>query len=201
MRRSRGWELIAYPLKWITVGPNKKAATKLLHTGPNPTKNRLVKVPKATTPAQAAAERVVPTADQVMALLDYSDTRHPELYAFCMVMVGTGMRPGEVCGLQVGDLHRAGGTIEVKRTFDPRTGTTRLVDASAQVFAALDCVLRARFGDPAQAPADACVLGDAAGHPLNVEWWRRNRGWSQALVAAGEPLAYVQKQLGHGTRT
>jgi integrase len=144
-------------------------------------------------------------------------------------MVGTGMRPGEVCGLQVGDLNRAGGTIEVKRAFDPRaqqivlpkTGTTRIVDASAQVFAALDRVLRARFGDPAQAPADAYVLGDATGHPLNVEWWRRSRGWSQALVAAGaghfgmyslrhfyasrllasgEPLAYVQKQLGHANQ-
>jgi hypothetical protein len=201
LRRSRGWELIAYPLKWITVGPNKKAATKLLHTGPNPTKNRLVKVPKATTPAQAAAERVVPTAaDQVMALLDYSDARHPELYALHgdgghRDAAGRSLRPSGR-----GSPPRRG-TIEVKRTFDPRTGTTRLVDASAQVFAALECVLRARFGDPAQAPADACVLGDAAGHPLNVEWWRRNRGWSQALVAAGEPLAYVQKQLGHGTRT
>jgi len=185
--------------------------------------------PRATTPAQAPAERVVPRADQVMALLDYLDTRHPELYGFCMTMVGTGMRPGEVCGLQVGDLNRAGGTIEVKRAFDPRaqqivlpkTGTTRIVDASAQVFAALDRVLRARFGDPAQARADAYVLGDATGHPLNVEWWRRSRGWSQALVAAGaghfgmyslrhfyasrllaagEPLAYVQKQLGHANQ-
>jgi len=103
----------------------------------------------------------------------------------------------------------------------PKTGKTRTVDASPQVFAALDRCLRLRFGDPAQAPADAYVLGGADGQPLDIEWWRRSRGWSRALVAAGvgafgmyslrhfyasrllaasEPLAYVQKQLGHANQ-
>ena len=97
----------------------------------------------------------------------------------------------------------------------------RAVDASPQVFAALDRCLQLRFGDPAQARADAYVLGGADGQPLDIEWWRRSRGWSRALVAAGvgafgmyslrhfyasrllaagEPLAYVSKMLGHANQ-
>jgi len=52
-----------------------RAARPRCYTGPNPTKNRLVKVPRATTPGQAAAERVVPRADQVMALGPSQATR------------------------------------------------------------------------------------------------------------------------------
>jgi len=52
-----------------------RAARPRCYTGPNPTKNRLVKVPKATTPGQAPAERVVPRADQVMALGPSQATR------------------------------------------------------------------------------------------------------------------------------
>jgi integrase len=138
----------------------------------------------------------------------------------------TGLRQGEILALEWGDIDSHGGFIEVRRTNylghigTPKNGKTRRVDMSdglrealahhKQVLAAealaagksmAEWVFPNEGGKPFWAPNlrkrfDTCLRKAGL---RRVPFHALRHSYASALIALGEPLAYVQAQLGHAS--
>jgi len=77
----------------------------------------------SATPLRAAAsEPTAPTVEEVRKLLVAAESYNPELASMLWVAATTGMRRGELCGLQWSDVDLADSTITVRRSITDLPG-------------------------------------------------------------------------------
>lgn len=151
----------------------------------------------------------------------------PSFFLFLLTAVRTGLRLGELIGLQWGDLDFAGRFIEVRRqhtrgSFAPtKSGRLRRVDMSRQLCEALrqaqdsrrvELAVKGRERDP-----EELVFRNSAGSPLGESNVRKRilrpclqqaelrqihphllrHTFASLLLSNGESLVYVKESLGH----
>lgn len=188
--------------------------------------NRLVKSkalrrPKALRPEDDAEVEILDAAE-VNKLLDAVEPHSAPLY---LMAVSTGMRLGELLGLQWGDIDWAARQIRVRRTLYKGTyylpkskKSRRAIDVGDQVLGALRGRERARHGE-AGTPPEAPVFTTPDGRLIDPDNLR-HRVWARALTAAGlrhvtmhslrhtfaslliaqgENPKYVSEQMGHAS--
>ncbi len=158
------------------------------------------------------------------ALLEAAREHDPRIHPLIMTALHTGMRQGELIGLQWGDVDWTGKFIEVRRTNwnghigTPKNGKTRRVDISEGLSKALADHRKAlaaealRNGRPMPdwtfpsedgAPIDASNLRKRFFRCLkkagirHIAFHATRHSFASALIANGESLAYVREQLGH----
>ena len=194
----------------VTVNPAKRLV-KLLKD-PNASKSRRLKNDKFFT------------ADEVPVLLAVAREHSPEWYPFCLCGLRTGMRMGELLGLQWGDIDWRRSFIHVQRAWvrkawtTPKSGTDRTVDMSSQLRAELRLWRRKQastwlsrglsrpelvFPSRALTPHDdskvrkfyLAILKKADLRHRNLHAMRHT--FISLLLQHGESPAYVQKQAGH----
>jgi Site-specific recombinase XerD len=166
------------------------------------------------------------TRDELSLLLETFKIHFPKYYPIALTLARTGMRIGEVLGLQWGDIDFNGRFINVQRSFSrgkvdtPKGGKGRRVDMSNQLTETLQGLLK-------QAKVDKLSKGWKelpewvflnSGEKAVCDSHFRDRIFKKALAKAGlrkirihdlrhtfasfliqngESLAYVKEQLGH----
>jgi integrase len=172
-----------------------------------------------------ARETVDPfTQDELSALLRCAETDWPAFYPVLLTLARTGLRFGELAGLEPDDLDFRERAVCVRRgvyrgvVSTTKTGKARRVDMSRQLAATLQGLLTLRQAEAVvsgQAPSRFLFPGPDGG-PIEyrraLETWRailrrsgvRYRGlhalrhtFATLLLQHGEPLPYVRDQLGH----
>jgi integrase len=76
----------------------------------------------ATPPRAAATEPAAPSVEEVRRLLTAAESYNPALASMLWVAATTGMRRGELCGLQWSDVDVAGATLTVRRSITDLPG-------------------------------------------------------------------------------
>jgi len=166
------------------------------------------------------------TREEARAFLEVVGEHYPRYYPFFLCALRTGMRLGELLGLEWGDLDFRGGFIEVRRAYvenrltTPKNGKSRRVDMSRQLAKTLKTLLTARkrealvtgkgevqdriFINEAGGPIDGGNLRARVFYKaLARAGLRRIRihdlrhTFASMLIQNGESLAYVKDQLGH----
>jgi integrase len=166
------------------------------------------------------------TAQEVQTLLSRAESQYPALYPVLLCAVRTGLRQGELIGLQWGDVDSRGQFLDVRRGVVLGEVTTtkskkmRRVDLSPQVLAALQRVKEIRQLQAMNRGEE--LLPWVFLSPEGMRWDERNlrRGFYRCLDAAGirqvrfhdlrhtyaslmaeagAPPKYVQRQLGHSS--
>jgi integrase len=166
------------------------------------------------------------TKDEILLLLDKAREHFPRYYPVFLLAVSTGMRLGEVIGLQPGDIDFNGGFIEVKRSIvrgrvdTPKNGKSRRVDMSLMLAQVLkdhlvwtkEETLRKGW----MKPPETLIFNDE-GNPLDkrnlaqryyekclakaglrrANWHCLRHTYASIHISQGESLAYVRDQLGH----
>jgi integrase len=183
-------------------------------------------VARSVRPPRGAAARdgVALTLDEVEAL---AAACHGPLSDVVLVLGYTGLRWGELAGLQVGDrVDVPGAGLRVRRAVLTAANGTVFVD-SAKNHRARTVPLPYRVAEIVQARAQRRAAGawlfeTSAGTPLREENWKRAVRWTQAKQAIGRPglrvhdlrhsaasiwlgagvdAKVVQRVLGHATAT
>jgi integrase len=162
------------------------------------------------------------TPGEINALLDAVD---PAYYAFTLTAVSTGLRPGELIGLQWGDIDHANKVLHVRRTYWKgkdyvlkTRASRRTVDVGDQLLSTLSRLARERFGEE-PVPLEAPIFFTPDGWRIDPNNFR-TRVWMPALAKAGlryvkpyalrhsfatlllsqgQSVKYVQEQLGHSS--
>ena len=168
------------------------------------------------------------TRDEVATFLKAARHYAPREYPLFLCAVRTGMRLGELLGLQWGDVDFNGRFIEIRRNrvagrlTTPKSGKTRRVDMSAQLTETLRTLLTARKTEAlskgwGQVPD--WVFCSEDGRPLDGDNLRHRvfyrvlakaglrrlrfhdlrHTFASLLIQNGESLAYVRDQLGHAS--
>jgi integrase len=167
-------------------------------------------------PVPAAPTEVEPfTVAQMRAILTQVDGQDRALLT---VAFGTGLRPGEIAGLQWSDVNLGGCTLQVRRTRSrgrvgaPKTAAGRReVRLTAGVTAALrEQALRTRatgesvFQTAALTPIDIKNFAARVWHPalraLGLpprRLYTTRHTYASLALAAGESPAWIARQLGH----
>ncbi len=163
-------------------------------------------------------------AEEVTLLLKTAKKELPRFYPFLLTALRTGMRKGELIGLQWGDIDWLGKFIEVRRSYSfghmttPKNGKTRRVDMSDQLVAILR-TLKAEVAEETLAGGKSfgeLVFPSEAGTPRDPSHVVRefNRALKKAglrhirfhdlrhtnaslLLQNGESPVYVKEQMGH----
>jgi integrase len=168
------------------------------------------------------------TRDELAWLLQVAEAMYPQHYPMLMTLARTGMRVGEVLGLQWGDIDFHGRFITVRRGLSrgleetPKSDKTRRVDMSGQLAVVLKNLKHER-----KVQALGCGWGaipewvfvDSTGGTIDLSNWRR-RVFAKALAKAelrqvrvhdirhsyasirigkGDNIQDVSKQLGHSS--
>lgn len=79
----------------------------------------------AETPKREKVERDIPTPDQLAKFLRAAAVHDIDMHDYARVMAGTGMRPGEACGLMRSDLDHTG-CLTIQRAVDVCEGRARI---------------------------------------------------------------------------
>ncbi len=187
------------------------------------------------------AEIVPLTADEVQRLLeaareiDQDRADHPlkeivpSYHLLLLTLVRTGLRLGELIGLQWGDLDFRGRFIEVKRqwtrgSYAPtKSGKMRRVDMSRQLSEAMLAAMESRRAELTvegkELDQEKRVFRNSAGGPLDESNVRKRllrpcleraglrqihphvlrHTFASLLLSNGEPITYVKEQLGHAS--
>jgi integrase len=168
------------------------------------------------------------TREEVSLLLETALTHNPRYYPFLLTACRTGMRIGELLGLQWGDIDWHGRFIEVRRArvrgrlTVPKNHKPRRVDLSEQLAVVLRNLHRQRMEETlrrGQPEAPLWVFCSETGAPM-LEANVRERGFFRTLEKAGlrrvrfhdlrhtytslllqqgESIVYVKDQLGHSS--
>ena len=180
--------------------------------------------------AKTVHEEIQPlTAEEVPTFLESVLERSPEHYPLFLCAIHTGMRSGELAGLQWGDLDFNGRFIIVRRQFtvygriEPtKTSKIRRIDMSDALLQALTELRRARkatYLSKGSNEIPVWVFPNLKGRPLDMHnlknrhfhacldraGLRRIRfhdlrhSFASLLIQNGESLAYVKEQLGHAS--
>ncbi len=184
---------------------------------------RLV-TPKATRQEDIKAM----TREQRQAFLLVAAESETRYYPLFFTLAGTGMRLGEALALQTLDLDLTGRKIRVDRSFSngvvctPKSGHGRTVDAStvlADTLARLDHYRKAETLRNGWREVPVWVFINEAGKPLDPSNVRKamtrvlkkaklplhftphclRHTYASLMLQQGEPVAYVQRQLGHAS--
>lgn len=166
------------------------------------------------------------TAQEVQTLLSVAESQYPALYPVLLCAVRTGLRQGELIGLQWGDVDSRGQFLDVRRGVvlgeitTTKSKKVRRVDLGPQVLSVLQGLKEIR-------QLEAMSMGKELSpwiflSPEGERWDERNlrRGFYRCLdkaglrqvrfhdlrhtyaslmAAIGAPPKYVQKQLGHSS--
>lgn len=166
------------------------------------------------------------TPEELSLLLQTCQEHAPASYPFVALLAKTGLRLGEACALQWGDLDFHGRFMAVQRNLvdghltTTKSGKSRRVDMSLHLAETLKTLhterkkLTLRHGWRETPP---WVFINAVGNPLDADNFRR-RDWPKLLAKAGlrairihdlrhtfaslliqqgAPLVYVKEQIGH----
>ncbi|HUU28619.1 MAG TPA: site-specific integrase [archaeon] len=170
---------------------------------------------------------VVPlSGDEVVHILETCNKHYPEYYPFLLCVFRTGMRLGELLGLQWSDIDWEGKFIEVKRSYKNRqisptkTGKTRRVDMSDQLYETLQRLYTQRKKEALASGRGEVeeYIFQIDGHPIaqnSVRYiWKRvlrrarirevkfhvtRHTFASLLLSNGESPVYVKEQLGHSS--
>jgi len=166
------------------------------------------------------------TKEEVLVMLKTAMEHFPRYYPVFLLAVSTGMRLGEVIGLQPGDVDSKCRFIEVRRSIvrgrveTPKSGKSRRVDMSQQLTEALkvhlirtkELTLKKGWKQPPETlfyndegrPLDPNNVVKRCFHKsLTKAGLRRVRfhdlrhTFASIHISQGESLAYVRDQLGH----
>lgn len=156
--------------------------------------------------------------------IETAKKRTPKFYPIFLTALRTGMRQGEILGLQWGDIDWNGKFIEIRRASwnrivtTPKNGKSRRVDMSDQLAQVLSehklalakqALKKGRtmsewvFPSSVGAPLEPNRVREAFFLALKHAGLRRIRfhdlrhSFASWLIANGESLAYVKEQLGH----
>lgn len=171
---------------------------------------RKVKLPKADD-----AEVVPPTVKEVMAYMDAIGERWR---ALVVTLAGSGVRIGELLGLDVTDVDFLRRTIRVERQRNQR-GQIRPVKSktSRRTIPVGQVVIDALAAHLAAYPSDGALFVDEIGKPLLYRRWRSlseaaakaaevevsahplRHFYASALIAGGASVKQVQERLGHSS--
>jgi integrase len=164
------------------------------------------------------------TAGEITSLVEVARKKLPDWFPWLLTALRTGMRAGELLGLQWGDINWRGSYIEARRNFvqgvltTPKSHRRRRVDLSRQLRLELwlwrrrQRVLWLKDGRPFPEWVFASVTGtamdesnvrkafnrmlDAAGlHRRGPHQLRHT--FASLLLQKGSPITYVSRQLGH----
>jgi integrase len=168
------------------------------------------------------------TRDEATVFLDGARHHAPGEYPLFLCALRTGMRLGELLGLQWGDIDFHGRFIEVRRNLvagrvtSPKNGKTRRVDMSKQLTLALKALLTARKAEALRrgwGQVPDWVFCNEEGGPLDGDNLRHRvfykllakvglrrirfhdlrHTYASLLIAQGESLPYIRDQLGHSS--
>jgi integrase len=166
------------------------------------------------------------TKGELALLLETFQMHYPDHYPLLLTMARTGMRIGEVLGLQWGDIDFNGRFITIQRNISrgnietPKNGKIRRIDMSKQLTEGLQDLHHQRKVETLKKgwhQVPEWVFISETGGKLNSSNWR-NRVFNKALekaklrkihphvlrhtyasllIQAGVSLAYIRDQLGH----
>jgi integrase len=168
------------------------------------------------------------TREEAHTFLETVAAHWPESYAFFLCALRTGLRLGELLGLQWGDLDIAGRFLEVRRNVvsgkvtTPKNAKRRRVDMSKHLAETFDRHLVAAKAAKLKAGRKELtpwVFPNRDGGPLDADNIRRRvfqlaltkaklrhvrihdlrHTFASLLIQQGESLAYVRDQLGHSS--
>lgn len=148
------------------------------------------------------------TRHETATLLEAAKARTPRIYPLLLCAVRTGLRRGELIGLQWGDVDTDARYLLVRRAVVrghedlPKSGKIRRVDLSPQLCIELQCLRQIR---ELEAIAEGYTLRmdqPVFLSPMGFRWDEHNldKLWREALKASGIPK-YIQEQLGHASIT
>ena len=222
---------------WLTEGKKKRTIHNIL----TPLKeayqhaiddglvavNPVLHMGRALQSRESADAHIDPlTADEVRTVLQQAKHTAPLLYPLFLCAVRTGMRQGELLGLQWGDLDFHGQFIEVRRAIVRRQITTtkthkiRRVDMSPQLAQVLQALKETRELNAAMTGstvADWVFLGPTHQRMSNelvrkafracltaaglrqVRFHDLRHTFASLLIQQGANVKYIQQQLGHGS--
>jgi integrase len=166
------------------------------------------------------------TREEARDFLEAVQEHHPQHYPFFLCALRTGMRLGELIGLQWGDVDFRGGFIELRRAcfkgrlITPKNGKSRRIDMSRQLSDTLKTLRAARKKEAlakgwGEVPEHIFI--NEAGKFLDGDNLRRRifvpllgkagmrkirihdlrHTFASLLIQQGESLAYVKDQMGH----
>ena len=189
--------------------------------------NPVAKLGRFVTAKEGASAHINPlTAAEVRRSLDQAKDRFPALYPLLLCAVRTGMRRGELLGLQWGDIDFAGQFIEVRRAVVRRQVTstkthkirrvemspqlsrtlkevkeTRSLEASLKGTTMLEWVFLTPYGhrmttEVLQKAFYACLDGAEI---RRVRFHDCRHTYASLLIQQGANVKYIQEQLGHGS--
>ena len=209
------------------LAPIRQTFNQLIDDGMNLTNpaTRMGRYLKVKTDPRS---RITPLIlEEEQALLETARTEFPRHYPLFLCALRTGMRLGELFGLQWADLDFAGHFVEVRRTvrdggqvFPPKNGKVRRVDMSDHLGDTLNALLQARKAETLRKGWDQVpewVFCSETGTTLHKSDFER-RVFHKLLAKAGlrrirfhdlrhtfasrllqnsESLVYVKEQMGH----
>ncbi len=180
-----------------------------------------------STTATEAAEVEIFTREELARLLTTAEQDWSEWHPFLLTLARAGLRLGEAVGLEWRDVDFDQRVLIVRRSVNhrqrrlsaPKSGKGRRVDLSRQLAASLWAHKSLREAEAALAgtPLPDRVFATAAGEPIRDDAFRRDvwarilrratlryrkphalrHSFASLLIEAGEPLTYIQQQLGH----
>ncbi len=167
----------------------------------------------ASAPSQSQREQHPPELDEVLRLMAAAAEVSPMFGLFIRVMVATGARRAEVCGLRWSDVNFAANTLVVERSYtvlpgvrsdEPtKTRSTRTIRLDPVTMSLLQT-----GWDAAVAIAEAGAVDlerRRAGYifaadPIGTRAWRpdlANTWWAKARLAAGSAMSVRMHDLRH----
>jgi len=164
--------------------------------------------------------------DELKVMLDTFNKHFNKHYPMALTLARTGMRLGEVTGLQWGDIDFRNRFITIQRGLvrgkieAPKNSKTRKIDMSMQLCTELEKLHTKRKGQTLKNGWKAVpewVFINNEGKPVDSSNWRRRvfykalekaklrkirihdlrHSYASLLIQSGESLAYVRDQLGH----
>jgi len=191
--------------------------------------NPAIRLGKFYKQAGRVHEEIEPlSSNEVPVFLGTALKEFPDQYPLFLCVVHTGLRSGELAGLQWGDIEFIGEFLTVRRNVvhgrvnRTKTDKTRRVDLSDEVLATFQNLLRrkreerlarGKNGIPdwvfANSSANAPDMQNIKNHYFfrclqraglrRIRFHDLRHTFASLLIQNGEPLAYVKDQLGHAS--
>ncbi|WP_240937900.1 site-specific integrase [Nocardioides sp. JQ2195] len=165
---------------------------------------------RITLPKGAGGEVEIPTLEEVQAVRSALDERWQ---AIVVTLAGSGLRIGELLGLQVSDVDFLRRTIRVERQRLQSNELGPVKGRAARTVPVGQVVIDELAAHLAAYPSDGALFGDEFGEPLTYRRWKRllsdtgvgvtshafRHFAASALISGGASVKQVQTFLGHSS--